>query len=382
MTPDLLIFGGGIAGLWTLLRARQAGYSALLLEAQAVGGVQSIASQGIIHGGAKYALKGRLSRAAQAIAGMPERWRACLAGEGELDLRQVKLLSPYQYLWSSGSLASSLAGFFASRAMRSRACAVERQETPAPFDHADFHGALYRLEEPVLDVASLMAALAQQAGDWCWHYDPSALALDDGRIRIGELQLAPRQILLAAGRGNQALLERFGMEQPRMQRRPLHMVMARGDLPPVYAHALEASANPRLTITSHPLESGEMVWYLGGNLAEQGVERSPAEQVRVAREELAELLPWLDRSSLAWATLAIDRAEVATPGNRRPDDAFVAQAGKVLVTWPTKLAFAPRVADLVLEHLAELQPAGPGRFDLPLAHPPLASLPWEVAAWN
>ena len=382
MNLDLLIFGGGIAGLWTLLRARQAGYSVLLLESRALGGIQSIASQGIIHGGTKYALTGRLSEAAKAIGGMPGRWRACLEGKGELDLTGVRLLSPHQYLWSSGSLASAVAGFLGSRAMRSRARAVPREQLPAPFDHAGFDGALYRLEEPVLDAASLMAVLAEQAGQQCWRYSPEQLELEAGQVRIGDVGLKPRYVLLAAGAGNQGLMARLGLDQPRMQRRPLHMVMAAGALPPVYAHAMEASANPRITITSHPLPGGECVWYLGGNLAEKGVGLSPAEQIRRARRELGELLPWVDLSGLKWATLAIDRAEVATPGAKRPDDAFLSRQGQVLVTWPTKLAFAPRVADLVLEALGDSVPLASPIPELPLEKPALARLPWEVSEWS
>lgn len=380
MSPDLLILGGGIAGLWTLLRARQAGYSALLLESRALGGVQSIASQGIIHGGTKYALTGRFSEAARAIGAMPGRWRACLEGRGELDLSAVRVLSPHQYLWSSGSLASSLAGFFGSRAMRSRATALEPGALPAPFDDPRFSGTLYRLEEPVLDTASLMATLVRQAGEECLQVPPDEVEFLDGQVRVAGARLRPRHILLAAGAGNQALLQRLGLERPAMQRRPLHMVMVAGALPPVYAHALEASANPRLTITSYPLSGGEQVWYLGGNLAEQGVNRPPREQIDAARRELEALLPWLERSRLRWATLKIHRAEVATPGGRRPDDAFLGGQGRVLVAWPTKLAFAPRVADLVLEALGP--PSGEPPPRLPLERPPLARLPWEEATWN
>ena len=382
MKLDLLVFGGGIAGLWTLLRARHAGYSALLLESRALGGVQSIASQGIIHGGTKYALTGRLSEAARSIGEMPGRWRTCLEGKGELDLSAVRLLSPHQYLWSSGSLASSLAGFLGSRVMRSRATALAREELPTPFDHPKFSGTLYRLEEPVLDTASLMSVLADQAGAACWHYDPARLAFEPGKVKIGDIELKPRFILLAAGSGNEMLLHRLGLERPVMQRRPLHMVMVSGVLPSVYAHAMEASTNPRITVTSYPLPGGRQVWYLGGNLAEQGVARSAQEQMDVARSELEALLPWLNLSTGQWATLRIDRAEVATPDGRRPNDAFLAQQDRVLVTWPTKLAFAPRVADLVLEALHDVEPAGAAAADLPLAMPPLAQLPWENVEWS
>jgi hypothetical protein len=225
-----------------------------------------------------------------------------------------------------------------------------------------------------------MAALAEQAGGCCHHFDPAALTFEGERVCIGDIRLQPATILLAAGAGNPGLLHRLGRERPAMQRRPLHMVMVSGRLPPVYAHAMEASANPRITITSYPLPDGEQLWYLGGNLAERGVVRSPAEQIRAARRELGALLPWLDWSSLKWATLEIHRAEVASPGGRRPDDAFLERQGRLLVAWPTKLAFAPRLADLVLNSLPA--PGGGSRPALPLAAPPLARLPWLEASWS
>jgi glycerol-3-phosphate dehydrogenase len=384
MRPDLLIFGGGIAGLWTLLRVRQAGYHALLLENRALGGVQSIASQGIIHGGTKYALGGSVTESTRAIGDMPGIWRDALAGRGDIDLSGVRLLSGHQYLWSSGSLTSSLASLFASKLMRSRVAPLARDELPPPFDVSGFRGRLYRLQEPVLDTASLMKRLAAQARPWCCLYDSESMEVRDNTVVIGNLEISPRRVLLAAGGGNAALMARWGMTAPRMQLRPLHMVMARGKLPPVHAHCLGASSNPRLTITSYPLESGDSVWYLGGQLAETGVARVPAAQISEARAELERLLPWMDFDLLDWATLPVDRAEVATPGGKRPDDCYLGGAGSVMVAWPTKLAFAPRLADRVLERLAR-EGIEPSEQDMPppdLPAPPLAPLPWEHASWS
>jgi len=121
---DLVIFGGGIAGLWLLGRLSRAGYSCLLLEADGLGGVQTLASQGIIHGGTKYALTGVLTGSSQAIAAMPGVWRACLAGHGELDLSRVRVLSEHQYLWSTAGLGSRVTGLscpFSDPANRLRA---------------------------------------------------------------------------------------------------------------------------------------------------------------------------------------------------------------------------------------------------------------------
>ena len=48
LRPDIVIFGGGIAGLWLINRLNAAGYQCLLLESATLGGDQTLASQGIL----------------------------------------------------------------------------------------------------------------------------------------------------------------------------------------------------------------------------------------------------------------------------------------------------------------------------------------------
>ena len=52
-------------------------------------------------------------------------------------------------------------------------------------------------------------------------------------------------------------------------------------------------------------------------------------------------MPWIDLYSAQWATLRIDRAEPAQSALARPDNAFLAEQGRLLVGWPTKLALSP-----------------------------------------
>src|SRR5437868_5663517 len=92
-TADIVIFGGGIAGLWLLNRLRESGLSAILFESGSLGGGQTHKSQGIIHGGMKYALQGIFTSEASGMTDIPSLWRQCLQGQGEIDLSSVPILS-------------------------------------------------------------------------------------------------------------------------------------------------------------------------------------------------------------------------------------------------------------------------------------------------
>jgi glycerol-3-phosphate dehydrogenase len=199
-------------------------------------------------------------------------------------------------------------------------------------------------------------------------------------LRIDGREIRAQRIVLSAGAGNAELLASLGLEQPRQQLRPLHMVLVKGpSLKPLYAHCLGGGPKPRITVTSHPAADGQWVWYLGGDIAEaDGVARDEAAQIRAAQKELGDLLPWVDLSSARWATLRVDRAEPAQSGLVRPDNAFLAEQGRLLVGWPTKLALSPDFADRVIAALQRdgIQPAA-GEPLPELPRPPLAQPVWE-----
>ncbi|MFP5422281.1 MAG: NAD(P)/FAD-dependent oxidoreductase [Gammaproteobacteria bacterium] len=373
LSTDVLIVGGGIAGLWLNARLRRQGFATLLVENARLGGGQSVKSQGIIHGGAKYALHGALTGASEAIADMPRRWREALAGNGELDLTGVRLLSDAHYLWSPGSLAGNITSFFASKAVRGRVDQVKGEQLPPALQHPKFKGKVYRLAELVLDVPSLISRLGELAGDGLLAAERIEPLRENGELVgliIDGREIRAQRIILSAGRGNAELLSALGLTQPAQQLRPLHMALVKGPtLKPLYAHCLGGGPKPRVTITTHPADDGQWVWYLGGDLAEaDGVARDEAAQIQAAKKELSELLPWVDLSAAQWATLRVERAEPAQSGLVRPDNAFLHEHGKLLVGWPTKLALAPDFADRVLAALSRdgVQPT---------THAPLPALP-------
>lgn len=383
ISTDVLIVGAGVAGLWLNARLRRQGFSTVLVESASLGGGQSLKSQGIIHGGAKYALHGALSGASEAIADMPRRWREALDGKGELDLSGVRLLSDAHYLWSPGTIAGNLTSFFASKAVRGRVDQVKGEQLPPALQHPKFKGKVYRLAELVVDVPSLINRLAELAGDSLLagkQIEPLYEGDELIGLRVDGTDIHAQRIVLSAGGGNADLLKAVGISQPQMQRRPLHMVLVKGPtLKPLYAHCLGGGTKPRITVTTHPAADGQWVWYLGGDLAEaDGVAREPEAQIAVARKELEALLPWVDLSQAQWATLRVDRAEPAQSGLVRPDNAFLDSQKRLMVGWPTKLALAPDFADRVLSVLSResIHPTPqPALANVP--KPPIAVPVWD-----
>ena len=148
----------------------------------------------------------------------------------------------------------------------------------------------------------------------------------------------------------------------------------------LYAHCLSMSSTPRITITTHQAKDGSTVWYLGGQLAEAGVNFSPAEQIQIARDELSALFPWIDFSHAPFGTCMIDRAEPLQSNGGRPDTCCVKMVHNMIAAWPTKMALAPRLADEIVA-LIEQANLEPGLFDTrelrACPMPPFAQPPWD-----
>jgi glycerol-3-phosphate dehydrogenase len=372
---DIAIIGGGVAGLWLLNRLRSLGFATILLEAGCLGGGQTHKSQGIIHGGTKYALQGAITPAAQAISTMPAVWESCLQGKGDIDLSQVPVLSRQQYLFSTNKIAGKLTGFFASLALHSKVEPLNAVNYPAVFQNPQFKGVVYALEEMTIDVQALIRELAKPNQDVIFKIDSlteEQLQMDaSGKLAAIEVHTAlsesvlvkAKKYIFAAGSGNEIVLKKFGKQGMATQRRPLHMIVVKTDFTfPVYAHCLGMGATPRITITTHQARDGKTVWYLGGQIAEEGVKYDEATQTAIAKKELQDLFPWLDFSTATFASFFVDRAEPQQPSGKRPDSSYIKEIENTIVAWPTKLAFAPKLADEIIACLVSSD-AKQGTFD-------------------
>ncbi|WP_339731103.1 FAD-dependent oxidoreductase [uncultured Gimesia sp.] len=397
-SADLIIFGGGIAGLWTLNEASRQGYRCILLEAFTLGSGQTIASQGIIHGGLKYTLQGMMTGSARRIREMPLIWRKSLAGEQAPDLSQTEIRSPHCYLWRTESLSSRLGMFGAKMGLQ----VVPQNLAPkdAPELLANCPGSIGVMEEQVISPYSLITNLADTFRNQIFQYDPEQLEFQldtNGNIAAVQIQTATGEpltietaaVLLTAGRGNEGLRnlarrQSDSTDSPCMQTRPLHMALVRGDLPAFSGHCVDG-AKTRVTITSDIDSQGRTVWQLGGQIAEVGVNMKHRELIQHAAQELAACIPGIELAGLEWNTYAVDRAEGVTKSGLRPETPQILHEGNLLTAWPAKLALAPRLAEEVCQNLSQIN-VSPTTADTSwieafssLPTPQVAQPPWETA---
>ncbi len=393
LQPDVLILGGGAAGLWLLDELHRRGFAVLLVELRALGGGQTIASQGILHGGLKYALSGLRSGSTDSVREMPALWSACLSGDAHPNLRQVRVLSPCCYLWRTESITSRLGMLGARVGLRTPVERVPPADRPPVLHQCP--GDVLRVDEPVIDSRSLLQALSDAHRPRIIGVaDPCNVAFERREsqqpIRVqlhhpdtdDTLTLAPSATVLTAGEGNEVLRKALGLPPDAMQRRPLHMVMVRGPLPDLFGHCVDGGKT-RVTVTSAVDSQSRTVWYLGGELAEQGVQLEPHDLIAHARRELISVLPGIDLSHTQWATYRINRAEGRAPDGRRPQGPFHRREGSVITAWPTKLVLVPRLARDIADQLGQPQRGGEISFPKSWPQPPVATAPWEMTTeWH
>ncbi len=381
----ILIIGGGIAGLYARALLAWHGRAVVLAERTMLGDGQTVASQGILHRGVKYALSRKAARAADSLEQSLKAWDDHFAGRGCVDLRDLPVVAPRMHLWtrpgSVSSIMGSLTGMAASLAMKSGVRRLARADFPSSLAPAPEGVSAWEVEERCIDVRALLARLRD--------VDAGPIVAGAGG---GAAELAARfdasAVVLAAGAGNESLLSGLSIDpSPLCQRRPLHMVVMRGAPFDFNGHCLqELSDKPRLTITTSKAD-GDRVWYIGGDIAERGVDLDEAAQVRAAVSELESCIGWADLRHATWSTLRIDRAEGRSDDGSRPDGPVcrrlrgASMETPAWVVWPTKLALAPALAATLMTSLDDAGVAsaprstGPTNRDIPVCPLPWASVP-------
>lgn len=381
---DMIIFGGGIAGLWLCNTLKRAGYNVILIEKDRLGGGQTLASQGMIHGGQKYVLQGAVTSHAESLAKMPERWDSSFEGWGEIDLTAVQFLSEHQVMWPAGGMLSDVAVLGAAKIVNAETRKLTRDEFPEVLkDKKKFKGPVYQLPEKVLEIRSLVQALAKNLKGRLFQGEPTEL-LPDGQVAVAGHVMRAQLVIFTAGTGNERALELLRIKEKQAQRRPLRQIMVRPLPYAFFGHGIVGAPKPRITVTSHPdPATGDYIWYLGGAVAEAGAAMTDEEAIAFAQKELADIFPDIPWAEKEFATWHGDRAEPYNAKGDLPPGPHVHQRGKILLAWPAKLTFAPALSDRVFEWLKDkdIHPtAKSGPPPLPAAE--VGDYPWEHAQWR
>ncbi len=380
---DVLIYGGGVAGLWLLESLRNKNYSCLLIEKESLGDGQTIVSQGIIHGGVKYSLPGVFREdSIEEIKGMPERWNQLLRGESNPNLSNVKISSHDCYLWISKGLMGKLKSMFAGNGLsilNTKPEKIGRGEAPIWLEESA--STIYRVKEPVIDTTSLLKELSKHNLDRIIYSNQENMNIDFEKDNVKSicfydlnLKIYPGTVILTAGKGNKGLAKKMGIEEEIMQEKKLRQILVKNNIPKFYGHCIDHGV-PQMTITSHSNHNG-YIWNVGGRIAEDGDKIDKSLLIKNAREKLIKSLRGLDFSRSEIYTFDAVKSEMITKNNERPGSVGIYNKGNVYVGSPTKLALTP----ILIERLEERLPRSEIR-EKPIPNlikeMKIAKTPWE-----
>jgi hypothetical protein len=150
----------------------------------------------------KYALEGIMTKEATVMADMPNLWRECLAGKGEIDLSGVPVLSQQHYLWAPSKFTSKLTGLLASATLSSKVEPLPKTSYPVVFQNPAFKGEVFSLDEVVIDVPSLVRELVKSNQDAIFKIEPlceQELKFDEhGKLLSATVYMAGKSIEVTA----------------------------------------------------------------------------------------------------------------------------------------------------------------------------------------
>jgi hypothetical protein len=381
ISVDVLVVGGGSTGLWLIDELRRTGRNAILVESTSLGSGQTIASQGILHGGMKHSLVARPGTFVKALGSMTRIWGECLAGDREPDLRSVRRRSDSCYFWRTSSLASFVGSIGARFSIRSEVKKIVHASLPEVLRGAS--GDVYLIDEKVVDPHSLVSELFKRNRQ---HTIRAGIQRVDfsSRNTVYAVELAgsslmtvkPELVVLTAGEGNAELRKVCGLPEKAMLRLPLQILVLRGDLPDLNGVCLEG-IQAKAIITTHRLSRNEAVW----QFASERIASDAGEDFgRQALIEISASLPGFNFPRVSVSVYTATRAECAAEDGGRCSDVAVFKEGNVITAWPTKLVLVPRAVDRIMSYL----PIQFGANEVPREfaawpRPDVAPLPWPSA---
>jgi len=379
---DITIIGGGVAGLWITNVLKQLGFNVILIEKYALGSFQTINSQGIIHGGVKYSLVGKISDATSNIAKMTEAWNLSFSNKitnnyNLIDLSSTKINSTCHDLCFPNSSFFKLSSFVTSKVLSSKCKIINKNDDNYQIclNQLGYDGIVYRITEKVVDTKSLINNLSKNIQN-------NIIKLDNYRINYQANQIKnicfqsnnqnysidSQLYISTSGQENQSIIN-FSESLPKQQLRPLQMIFAKPDIDiNLFAHFIgkdNKNNKPFATITTHKNINNKNILYFGGQVAESEHIDTPKDiHINSLKKQIKNIFPKANIENWQWDTIKINRAEISQEYNKMPDTSFAVKQNNLILGWPTKLTFAPDFADRILNIIKEsnIKPTNADQF--------------------
>jgi hypothetical protein len=364
---DVLVIGGGVQGLWLLNDLHEHGYSALLLERRELGGEQTCHSHVYIHQGHLY----QESELAERLKAVTLLWETWLRSH-----RPRRTVMPSYFGFQNRGDADEKKKLWQNPRLDLPFRDYREVAMPLALKGGTIKVVL-ESHEVCLNGRSLMLELQKGLSDFIGRIDDVAdIRLNIGMDRIDDLEVVipggrsltfrPGALILAAGCGNQALLDRaaggrhsFWLRVREVQQiRKGHMLVVKGEkrrLPP-----LTGVFHPYgLFIVSRNLGK-ETVWLVSDNRSEplssvdDWLRYDERWWLPLVVEGLREIAPrYFNRPMrFKWGVYAAPKAEGRAIG-AIPHEERIEQfrLSNLWAVWPTKLTLAPKVSSEVIRQL-------------------------------
>ena len=110
-------------------------------------------------------MAGKVNELARSISQMPQVWRASLKGEGPVDLTAAKIAAASQQLLIPKSFMGGIAKTVSEKMLGDSVHEIPQNEWPSEIKDAGFEGSIIHMDELVLDIPSVIRALAEPYKD-------------------------------------------------------------------------------------------------------------------------------------------------------------------------------------------------------------------------
>lgn len=350
---DVLILGSGVQGLWLLNDLIRAGYSALLIERDSIGGDQTLHSHGFIHQGIGYPHCHHLSDFQRAA----EHWRRFVSASEDL----VSHTSAHV---GFVGLANSL--LWEDHWQKAR-LSYKVEEIPKQFCGSTLRK-LYRTDEFAVHLVRLIERLCEPVREFIVHGEVKQIRAVNGQVTdmtaaIGarSFRIHPQSVVLAAGEGNAQLISQIdGLDHstPAHHLRKSHVVVVRGQslLEPINLLIPDIW----LFVVSQTGDDGHPVWLLTSDVdkAYDGQSGPDADAIQRTVAKLRCFDPALfsrtNVSKMEWGAYVGLKVEPdSNPDGPPPLQWCIKSFGlaNLFAVWPTKLTFAPLASADVVSQL-------------------------------